>query len=90
MAYIHKEEIRQAIEQLKNDTDNIGILLGIHRVGSAIASLPTADVEEIPCRCRDCILHEEGCPVDTHPYMTPDDGYCSFGKRIERKTDNDL
>lgn len=47
MAYINKEEIRQAIEQLKNDTDTIGILVGINRVGSAIANLPTADVAEV-------------------------------------------
>ena len=47
MAYIDKEKIRQAIEQLENDTDTIGILVGINRVGSAIANLPTADVVEV-------------------------------------------
>ena len=47
MAYINKEELRQLINQLKNDTDNVGILLGINRVGSGIAKLPTADVVEV-------------------------------------------
>ena len=40
-----------------------------------------ADFVEIPCRCKDCVLHEKGCPLDTHPYMTPDDGYCYQGGR---------
>lgn len=45
---------------------------------------PTADVVEV-VRCKDCVLHEEGCPLDTHPYMTADDGYCYLGKRTPNK-----
>lgn len=41
----------------------------------------SADVVEV-IRCKDCILHEEGCPLDTHPYMTADDGYCYLGLRL--------
>lgn len=44
MAYINKEELRQLINQLKNDTDDVAILVGINRVGSGIEKLPTADV----------------------------------------------
>jgi hypothetical protein len=44
MAYINKEELRQLINQLKNDTDDVAILVGINRVGSGIDKLPTADV----------------------------------------------
>ena len=113
MAYINKEELRQLINQLKNDTDDVAILVGINRVGSGIEKLPTADVisaeaynqvawkrdmamQQIESygvsfgsnaelvkvvRCKDCAMHEEGCPLDTHPYMTPNDGYCYKGKR---------
>lgn len=35
-----------------------------------------------PVRCEECRLHECGCPLDTHPYMTPDDGYCYCGKPV--------
>lgn len=33
-----------------------------------------------PVRCGECRLHECDCPLDTHPYMTPDDGFCYCGK----------
>jgi hypothetical protein len=39
-----------------------------------------ADFVEV-VRCKDCAMHEEGCPLDTHPYMTPNDGYCYKGKK---------
>ena len=45
-----------------------------------IDKAPSADVGEV-VRCKDCVMHEKGCPLDTHPYMTPDDGYCYKGKR---------
>lgn len=45
--------------------------------------IPTADVEEV-VRCKDCVCHEKGCFIDTHPYVTPDDGYCYKGKRREK------
>lgn len=45
---------------------------------------PTADVVEV-VRCKDCILHEEGCPLDTHPYMTADNGYCYLAKRTPKE-----
>lgn len=36
-------------------------------------------------RCKDCILHEAGCPLDTHPCMTVDDGYCYLAKRTPKE-----
>ncbi len=36
-------------------------------------------------RCKDCILHEEGCLLDTHPYMTADNGYCYLAKRTPKE-----
>lgn len=45
-----------------------------------VKQIPTDDVEEV-VRCSECVMHEKGCPLDTHPYMTPDDGYCYKGKR---------
>ena len=46
--------------------------------------IATKDVVEV-VRCMDCVLHEEGCPLDTHPYMTDDDGYCYLGKPKKMK-----
>ena len=85
MAYINKEEIRQAIEQLKNETDTIGILVGINRVGSAIASLPTADVVEV-VRCKDCKHWSRvfGCyRIKKSLFNLPFEanGFCSYGER---------
>lgn len=58
---------------------------GVKATEDMIQALPTADVVEV-VRCKDCVMHKKGCPLDTHPYMTPDDGYCYKGKR---RTDNE-
>lgn len=79
MAYIGREEIKQAIEQLKNDTDTIDILVGINRVGNAIASLPTAEVEEIPCRCEKCKYWDID-NVEKHTYSKDDDRMVDFAE----------
>lgn len=49
-----------------------------------IDNTPTADVVQV-VRCKNCILHEEGCPLDTHPYMTADNGYCYLAKRTPKE-----
>lgn len=49
---------------------------------------PTADVVEV-VRCKDCVLHKEGCLLDTHPYMTADNGYCYLGKRTPKERGGD-
>ena len=41
-------------------------------------------------RCKDCVMHEEGCPLDTHPYMTVDDGFCYLGKPKPQKGGADM
>lgn len=56
----------------------------VDMIEDCIDNAPTADVVEV-VRCRDCVMHEKGCPLDTHPYMTPDDGYCFKGKRKDDK-----
>ena len=54
-------------------------------VDDSVPNVATAvDFVEV-VRCKDCALHEEGCSLDTHPYMTPDDGFCFLGKRKEQK-----
>ena len=93
MAYINKEEIRQAIEQLKNDTDTIDILVGINRVGSAIASQPTADVVEVKHgewingRYNDWKdnVYEEMCSVCGRYSQEYGRGYCpNCGAKLDR------
>jgi hypothetical protein len=75
MAYI---KIEKAIAEI----DKGDLLVGNNAewAKEVLYRTPTADVVEV-VRCSECVMHEKGCPLDTHPYMTPDDGYCYKGKR---------
>ena len=81
--YIEREMALKRIDHAISEYARHGeIVRFIGDCRSSIIYAPADDVVEV-VRCKNCALHEQGCPLDTHPYMTPDDGFCFLGKRKE-------
>ena len=85
--YIKREDVLDALCNASVPTFNLfgKPILDVNYV-PAINAIPAADVVEV-VRCKDCINHRKSGLCDGWSrygtITTPDDAYCSYGRKID-------